>query len=324
MKLIDIPEALAILREPKSVLITTHASPDGDAVGSMLGCGHFLRALGVAKVDCAMQDRTPQNIAWLQGVSEILLPHEIQGKYDLYVIIDVAQYKRIGSIHDHIPSDASVLVLDHHLEKEPCGNFNYMNHHLASASEIVLELYREADVPLSKEAAECIYVGIVTDTGGFRYQNTTSQTHHHAQILLDTGIDVSSIASRVFDNISIAKFELTKLILSRMIMGSQGRYAYSYLLLADLEEVKATSEDVDGLVNYPRNLEGVDVGILFRELENNRTKISMRSHSLFNSSECLKPFGGGGHAGAAGATLDIPLKVALDSIVQAVEADLKR
>jgi len=108
------------------------------------------------------------------------------------------------------------------------------------------------------------------------------------------------------------------------VLGAQGRYAYSYLLESDLAELNATGEDVDGLVNFPRNLEGVYVGMLFRELENSRTKISMRSHSQFNSANCLKAFGGGGHAGAAGATLDIPLKAALDSIVHAVEIELKR
>jgi bifunctional oligoribonuclease and PAP phosphatase NrnA len=324
MKLVDLSDALAVLRGANRVLITTHANPDGDAVGSMLGCKYLLEALGDAKVDCAMQDHVPGNLTWLPGVDDILLPHEIHGDYDLYVITDVAQFKRIGGVHDRIAADRTVLVLDHHLETEPCGTLNYMNHELASASEIILDLFEEAGLTPGKYAAECIYVGLVTDTGGFRYQNTTSRTHAHARMLLEAGIDVSTIASRLFDDITMGKFELTKRVLSRMVVGARGRYAYSYLLHDDLTEVGASNDDVEGLVNYARNLEGVQVGILFRELENGRTKVSMRSHNRFNSSDCLKAFGGGGHAGAAGATLDIPLKAALDSIVHAVEIELKR
>ena len=320
---ITLEEACAKLKSSDSFLLTSHTSPDGDAIGSLLGCYHFLNDIGKENVVCAMHDTVPPIYNWLPGTQKIVHPAAVTGEFDLVVILDVAGLPRIGGVHELISAEQTILVLDHHLEENPCGTYNYIDATHSSASEIVLDLYEIANIPVSENAAECIYTGLVADTGGFRYGNTNAESHRHAGILIAAGADPSSISSRVFDDMSMAKFDLLKRILGRMVLGAGGRFAYSYLLESDLQEADATSDDIDGLVNFARNIEGVIVGALFREMPGNRTKVSMRSRGEFNSSACLKAFGGGGHAGAAGATLDMPIKVGRDAIIHAVEAAIK-
>jgi phosphoesterase RecJ-like protein len=316
-------QALEEIHKADSFILSTHTHPDGDALGTMLGCAHFLQALGKSQIRCVIEDEVPNMYQWLPGIEWIEVGPVEPGNADLFVIVDVAQLERIGTAQSAMMPNQRTLVLDHHLEDSPCGNINVMCSEFASASELVIALYERAEIPISKEAAECLYVGISTDTGGFRYANTTADTHRHAQVLLESGVDVSTISSRVFETLSRAKLELLRIILGRMVVGAEGAYAYSYLTLSDIEDCNAVPEDVEGLVNYPRNLAGVRVGALYREIPDGKTKVSLRSQNDFNSAHCLQAFGGGGHAGAAGATLDMPLKVALDAVGQGIRTQIK-
>ena len=257
--LISLQEALDELKQAQSFLITTHASPDGDAIGSMLGLRHFLQDLGKTDITCATHDPVPKIYNWLPLADTVVTPNDMRDAYDLLVIIDVAQNTRIGDIVTKIPNNQRILVLDHHLEESPCGTVNYMDHTLASASEIVNELYTLAQIPLSKDAAECTYVGLSTDTGGFRYGNTNERAHAHAQQMVATGINIAEITSRVFDDISRKTVELTKIVLNALEVSECGRFAHSTLTLADMDAVGATGEDLEGLVNHTRNIEGVIV-----------------------------------------------------------------
>ena len=320
--LITLQQALEELKKADSFLITTHASPDGDAIGSMLGLHHFLLDLGKTDITSAAHDAVPKVFSWLPLADKVIPPQDMRVQYDLVVIIDVAQRNRIGNIVTKLAENQRVLVLDHHLEETPCGDVNFMDHTLASASEIVVQLYIEANIPLSKAAAECTYVGLATDTGGFRYANTNERAFAHAEQMVMTGINVAEISSRVFDDVTPKTLALTKIVLNALQISECGRFAHSTLTQADMDSVGATGEDLDGLVNYTRNIEGVVVGILFRELPNNKTKVSMRSKTGFDSNQCLNPFGGGGHAGAAGASIDQPIAqcrtAVLDAVTQAL------
>jgi len=316
-------EAMEEIQQAESFILSTHVHPDGDALGTMLGCAHFLRALGKTDIRCVIQDPIPNMYLWLPGVEWIEVGDFEPGNADLFIVVDVAQLERIGTAAGAMKPNQRILVLDHHLEEAPCGDVNVMRTDLASASEVIVGLFEHTELPISKDAAECMYVGITTDTGGFRYANTTAETHRHAKLLLESGVEVTSVSSKVFETLTRSKLELLRLVLGRMVVGGEGAYAYSYLTLSDLEDCQANPEDVEGLVNFPRNLEGVRVGALFREIPNDQTKVSLRSQTTFNSAHCLQAFGGGGHAGAAGATLDMPLKVALDAVSHGIQNQLK-
>jgi len=322
----DLAGIAHVLREAGSFLITSHFSPDGDAIGSMLGVYHFLRALGKTDITCLNDDPVPRIYQWLPGAEKIQVakPEVSPVSAEITVMVDAAQKERLGRTADAIAPTTRIVVLDHHLEDQPEGDVIFVDETYCAVGEILVELFAVAGLPISREAAECTYVSIVTDTGGFRFANTRSHSLRIAADLIETGLDVADIALRVFDVVSLAKFEVMRRVMQRLERIENGQLAYSRIKMQDIEDAAATSEDLDGLTNLTRNIEGVVVGVLFRELDAQTTKVSMRSRSPFNCVPVLKSFGGGGHAEAAGATLSMPLADAETQILNAVRRELHK
>ena len=306
-----------------SVLLTTHANPDGDAVGSVLGLAHLLRAVGKT-VCCVNDDPVPRIYGWLPGAEWMVASDTLNEApaVDAAVILDAARRERVGRVARLLPADRALLVLDHHLESNPDGDLAYLDTRSSAVGEIVVDLADAMGLGISREAATCLYVSIVTDTGGFRFQNTTARTHRIAARLLEAGVDAADVARRVFDVMSPGKLELLRRVLARMARTCGGRLAYSYVTTSDFAEAGARVEDLDGVVNYTRNIEGVEVGMLFRETGGGATKVSARSGNSFNCAAFFAPYGGGGHALAAGATLALGLAEARQEVVSRAERDL--
>jgi phosphoesterase RecJ-like protein len=223
---------------------------------------------------------------------------------DVVAIADVSRYERLGWCAERLDPTAQVVVLDHHLEDHPEGDLCFVDPSYASVGEIVVDLFDAAGQPLSREAAECAYVASITDTGGFRYSNTNRRTHQIAARLVATGLDVAGISARVFDEISCAKFCLMRALLNEARMLCGGRLAVGVLSFDVMEECQARDQDAEGLVNMLRNIEGVDLALLFREPEPGRVKLSSRSKAGLDCAALLRRFGGGGHAAAAGASFE--------------------
>lgn len=324
MSNVSLSQAFEMLAAADSFLLTSHINPDGDAIGSMLALYHLLRALDKDDIHCVLHDPVSRIHGDLAGADLVKRPSDSFGPRDLVVITDVAQVERIGDVAKLIGPNDSLLVLDHHLEEQPCGTANFVDPSYASASEIIIDLFVEAGVEIPRDAAECAYVGLVTDTGGFRFSNTKPETHKRAALLLDAGIDVSEISSRLFETMTRSKFALLGHVLRNTVVGASGRYAFTTISLKEMAEAQANSEDLDGLVNYTRNIEGVEVGMLLREVDGGRVKISMRSGGDFNSAKVLQAFGGGGHAAAAGATLDGSIDTARDLVLNEVREALRK
>lgn len=318
----DLTGIVAKLQAAESFLVCTHASPDGDAIGSMLATWHLLHAMGKDKVTCACEDPVPQIYRWLPGAEQVVDASGPLPSFDIAVLVDVSKRDRLGRVDQLIGAHPEIIVIDHHLDDSPCGHFQFVDPSYAAVGEIIAALFEQAGLPLSREAAVCIYVALATDTGSFRFANTTPRSHRVAAALLDTGISVGEIAARIFDEMSFAKFKLLIRLLDHARLSTQGRLAHSEITKKDLDETGATEEDLDGLINFVRNIEGVDVAILFREVDPDTTKVSFRSRKPFNSAAFLQRFGGGGHAGAAGATVEAPLEEVRETILREVRAAL--
>lgn len=319
----ELVAAIEAFRAADSIVITSHANPDGDAIGTMLALRHFLDCLGVKEVMCVCHDPVPARYQFLPGADAVVTPETLTGSFDVGVIVDVSDLDRIGDAADVMREVSTRVVLDHHLSENPCGSINFVDPTYSSASEIIVELYNETGLEMSAAAAECIYVGLTTDTGGFRFANTNARAHRCAAALMEAGVDVERISAQVFDRFSLPKFRLLQRVLDRMELCDNGAVAHSFVTLADMGETGAKGEDIDGLVNFGRNIEGVSVGMLFKEVDAEKVKVSLRSNRSFNSAQMLKPFGGGGHAGAAGATLHGTLHEVRPTILAAVSAALQ-
>lgn len=224
----------------------------------------------------------------------------------------------MGAVDRAIPPGATVVVIDHHLCQDPDGDLNFVDPTYAAVGEIIANLFDRAGLVPSYEAAQCAYVALATDTGGFRFSNTTPRALRVAANLVETGIDVAEISARIFDAMSPGKFRLLAHLLNNVQFTLGGRLAYAAATQSDMDGAAAQSEDTDGLINFARNVEGVDVAILFREEDPHTTKVSLRSTHAFNAAKALEAFGGGGHASAAGATVDMPLETARSRVLARV------
>lgn len=311
------------VRGASRILIASHVNPDGDAVGSVLALAALARSLGVDSVTVCLPDPVPRVYDWLPGAASIMSPDRIHGAFDLVLIADANSLERIGAVAVSIPDGTPIAIVDHHLTDERNGSFHLIDSSYAATGEIVTELFDVAGIPLDRDVAEQIYVALSTDTGNFRYANTTARSHRIAARLIETGIDVREITSRVIDTMTIGKFRLLRRLLERAEMGDGGRIAHAFITEDDLRETEALPEDVDGLINYLRNLEGVELAILLRQSEPQVTKVSFRSQSAINSAEIAQFFGGGGHAMAAGASLPWPLDEAREHLFQYLRDSLQ-
>lgn len=318
---VGLPAIAQELRAAKAFLVVSHEFPDGDAVGSVLGMAHLLRLLGKERVVCALPDPVPRLYRRLPGANKITLWREESPAFDLAIILDVSSLDRIGKLSSWInPAAKKALVLDHHLDQGPEGCIGFIDASYAATGEIIADLFDAAEVPLNLEAAHCLYVAQITDTGGYRFSNTNPRSHRIAAKLLEIGLDVSTICSEVFEVISAPKLELLRRMLDRMETALEGRLAFSYVTTQDFAESGGAKEDSDGLINFIRNREGVLVGVLFNAVEAAVTKVSLRSRSGFDSAAFLGAYGGGGHAAAAGATVNRPLsEVQPEIIAQLIE-----
>lgn len=315
---LDLPGVLSDLAEASSILLTTHENPDGDAAGSLLGLYHLLKLMGKERITCVMADPVPAIYKNLPGAKQIKAPVGKQPNFEVAVLVDVSSLERVGAVSAWL-ENKNIRVLDHHLEEGQHGASGFIDSSYAASGEIVAEMFSLAGVPLTIEAAHCLYVAQITDTGGYRFSNTTARSHRIAATLLETGLDAAAISSDVFDVISKPKFELLHRVISRMQLSAGGRLAWSYVTAQDLREAQAKKEDTDSLVNYARNIEGVEVGVLFNAVEPTLTKASLRSRKGFNSAEFLNAYGGGGHAAAAGATIEKSLKEVQREIIGRLE-----
>jgi phosphoesterase RecJ-like protein len=322
------PATLAVhLRQPLgSALVTTHENPDGDALGSMLAMAMLLRNLGWGPVWCANQDPVPHIYEWLPESETVLGPealkqalNEFAGDIGAVVVLDVAQFSRLGTIGDIARAkspEAPWWVVDHHLEDTPCGSVNWMDTSFAAVGEMVAELYGTMNHPLCAESATCLYTAQIADTNAFRFRNTKPRSHRIAARLLDAGVDGATIVSRVLDYMSLPKLELMRRMLARFTFEAQGRLVWASITHNDMLETNSLPDDLDNLVNFGRNIQGVQISLLFKETDKGHVKASLRAKGGFKAADALKTFGGGGHAGAAGVTMSMSLKEAEKVLVE--------
>ena len=302
---VDDKGLIEALRAGRNIAVTSHHNADGDALGSMLACAGLLRAMGIESVTPVHTDPVPARYEWLPGSETIVGPDDgAMDRADTLVVVDVAQAERIGAVAERLGKGTRIIVIDHHLENNPWGDVQLIDSTAAATGEIMLRLFDAAGCTPTEADALNLYVAIATDTGGFRFSNTTPATHAAAARLLEYGIDVGAITARVFDHMPMPKYRLMVQLLDNTRFEADGRLAITEVTQQQLEELGATPEDLEGLINFPRNVEGVEVAVVLRGSKNGTTKMSVRSTLEFNAAEFCATFGGGGHAAAAGATLE--------------------
>ncbi|MFI3142066.1 MAG: bifunctional oligoribonuclease/PAP phosphatase NrnA [Clostridia bacterium] len=291
---INFETVLEELKSHDDILILTHASPDGDTLGSGFALLHALRAMG-KRVKLKNNDELPKKFAYLyEGVQ---MP-EFDEKY--IVTVDVADFKLLGNDFRNIYGDKVDLRIDHHSSSADFAKMSYIEADSASNCEIIFNVIEGLGVTITKEISDCIYTGCCTDTGCFRYSNVTVRTHMIAAKLIEYGADYAGINVKMFETKSKNVLMLEKVSLESLEMFSEEKVAFITITQKMLNETSTDESDCDAICALTRQIEGVKVGVTFKEKKDGTIGISVRTYEPYDASAICKALGGGGHNRAAG------------------------
>lgn len=311
MSLITIKEAARLLKENDRFLILTHQSPDGDTLGSGFALFRILSKLGKkARVVCG--DAIHKKYSFLyEGIAF----EEFEPEF--LVTVDVADPVLLGGKYSHL-ADKVDLNIDHHTSNRLFARKTLLEDSAATA-ELIYELAKELKVELDKDIAMAIYTGIATDTGCFKFSNTTAKSHLYAAELFDMGIDAAMINNLMFETKSKERLELERKAYEHLEYFFDGRCAVVSIFYDMIDGLGVDEGDLDGLASIPRQIEGVDVGVTIRERQPGIYKISVRTSDSLDASEICAKLGGGGHIRAAGCTVNGSYQQAKDMILSAID-----
>ncbi|MBW5444528.1 bifunctional oligoribonuclease/PAP phosphatase NrnA [Cohnella sp. CFH 77786] len=317
-------QAADFLRERDDFLVVSHVQPDGDAISSTVAIGWMLHRLG--KTFAMMNEGpVPSRLRFLWKSGDIMGcgDGEPERKFRHVIAVDCADFARVGPAQRWFEDGYDLLNIDHHPTNDAYGSVNLLRFDAAATAEILYELAVHMGFSLDADIASALYTGLLTDTGGFRYSNTSPFVMEAASRLLEAGAPGPMLAEELLERMSMGQMRMIQRGLSRLAFSDDQRIGWIWVTSEDLEETGASNEDLEGLVNYPRNIEGVEVGVLFKENGAKSVKVSMRSAGRVNVAEAAKHFGGGGHVRAAGCRLTVPLAEAMEQVIAYLRKELE-
>ena len=290
-----------ILRENQRFLLLSHVNPEPDTIGAALSFYHYLKASG-KDVRVYNADGVPSFMRFMPH-AKIITTRIPAGRFDVAICVDAGSTDMLGGHFDTVKRKITVNI-DHHRTNTLYGDLNIVDPDASAACELMYALFEKAGIPVDRTVAALLLAGIIYDTGSFRYRNTTSKTLKTAAELMGLGADIGDISERLYENQSLGRLKLLKMVLDTLELSSDGRIASVELTRNMYEATGTTKEDSEGLIDYPKSIAGVVVAVLFREVKQGKYKISLRSKSNVTISEIAEQFGGGGHKNAAGCTMD--------------------
>ena len=324
----NVSRSYKLIEAAERIVILTHLSPDGDAVGSSLGLYHFLREIGKEPV-VVVPNRFPGFLNWMSGAADIVVLEEkhkeVQGlitEADLLICVDFNDLKRIDGAKPFVEqSHAKKILIDHHLSPEAFADVTISHPEISSSSELVFRLICRMGFfqNITQACAESIYVGMMTDTGNFSYASQSPEIYHIISELLSKGIDKDNIYRLVYNTYSENRMRLMGFCLvEKMKLYKEQRTAVISLSLDELARFDYQVGDAEGFVNIPLSIEGIDVSVFVRE-DVKKVKMSFRSQGTFPVNKMASTyFNGGGHLNAAGGESYLSLAETLDKLEKVI------
>lgn len=312
MESTDFAQLRSFLSGARRLMLTTHVAPDGDGLGSALALRKGLEAMGIAASIVVPGEVTPGlKFMDVEGVIRGF-PGDVDEAFvrshDMVALLDACHWGRIAHLEPALNPEARRVIIDHHVPSETKADCIYSRVHAAATGEIVYDfLVDHAGLKLDAAMAMPIYVSLVTETGSFRYSNTTARLFEIAGRCIDAGVEPHTVASALFETRSPASLRLLARGLDRLRVDETGKLAWITLSLEDFAETGTAFADIGNMVSYPRSIDGVELSILMFEDEPNFVKMSFRSRRVLDVNVLAREFGGGGHVRAAGVAMRVPL-----------------
>jgi len=297
-----------ILKKSKRFFLASHKDPDGDAIGSILALGETLILSG-KDVVLFNEGPIPDSFASLKGIERVVNSFNPESGFDALFILDCTNLERVGNISLHLSKIRPLINIDHHENNSQFGDLNLVDRDSSSVGEIVYRLIKLADLPMNVTVAENIFVAIQTDTGSFRYKNTTRDAFHIGGEMLGLGVDSWKIARKVMDGYTLKKLRLLESTLNTVELYHAGKVGLMTITKQVLSKTGADDSDSERFVDYPRFISGVEIAALIREIGKDYYKFSLRSNDWVNVADLASHFGGGGHPSAAAFTREGSLEV---------------
>ncbi len=305
-------DVLQQIEQRDRFVLTSHARPDGDAIGSALACCQVLRAMG-KQADVVLHDGVPRIYRALPFADQVLQADRVLGNYEAAIILecDSIHRTRLEGLENRF-----LISIDHHISGRPFADVNWIDPKAVATGEMVFRLAREAGTPFSPEIATCLYTALMTDTGSFMFQGTNEHTFALARELVLAGADPSHCARSIYFAHSVAKMRLLGEALRNL--NTEGNVAWTWVTQKQMEHCDAKEEDCEGLVNYVLSIGEVEVAAFFRELPDERFRVSLRSKGKLDVARVAEDFGGGGHECASGCSIDGPLAQAVHRVLDRI------
>ena len=283
-------------------LIATHVDPDGDALGSAFALCFGLRGIGKA-ASVYMKDDVPYRYSFLPRPDMILREIPKAG-YDVVIVVDCGDLARVGQGHELLRALGYLISVDHHDTNDAFGQINILDQRASSSAEILYLILKALDVPFTYEIAVNLYTAILTDTGGFRYESTTPRAFRICEEMTEHGVLPSRVAGEVYESHPKERYALLCQVLGTLEYFLDDRIATAYVTREMFERTGTSREYVDGFVELIKEIRGIEVACVLREVGDGRFKISMRSKGGYDVAAVARRFGGGGHHKAAGCTVE--------------------
>lgn len=312
---VTLKECAEIISEYNSFLILTHASPDGDTLGSAFALKRALGKIGKpSQVIC--NDEIPQKYSFLwDGIDN----SEVE--FEAIIAVDIADRKLLGEKNNELYGDKVILAIDHHLSHREYAQNTYVGDNAANA-ENIYALINELGIEIDPSIASCIYCGMATDTGCFLFTNVTPETHRITAELMEKGADTALINRRMFETKTMSYLKLEQMALSTITTHFGGKCAIMHITQEMFRQSRSNEGECDGIASLPRKIEGVEIGITIREKQNGAYKVSLRTVEPYDAAAICAKFGGGGHNRAAGCEFTISLGDTKQALLNAIEAEI--
>ena len=316
--------ACDVLRKAERILLTSHRRPDGDGTGSMCGLASMLRALGKTAVIYSV-DPIARRYKWLPLANTTVNTISFDERFDCTIVVDCADIALLGDTLPPPEVCGTLITLDHHASGHPFGDIAVWDPTAAAVGVIVVRIAEREGWPITPEAAVPLYVSLISDTGGFRHANTNAEALRCGSVLVGRGVVPSTIASSLEERPSPGKLRLLGSVLSTLELHCAGRVGVLSVTTDMVEGARASWEDIEGMVNWGRNVEGVQVGVLLTTAKGGGVRVSMRSRSdKVDVGKVCMTLGGGGHPGAGGCHMNESLAYVKHEVVRALDQSFNR